>query len=91
MATLKQRLYHDMPDGDPDKTIGAHALEAAARLIDDGVTDAQVQAAFDITAGEWTQLKNVAAAVGKPKMASVIVLTQEGYLTPAQADVILGI
>ena len=91
MATLKQRLYHTIPQGDSDTTIDAHALEAAARLIGDGVTDDQVQAAFDISPAEWTQLKNVAAAVGKPKLASVVVLTQEGYLTPAQADVILGI
>lgn len=86
---LKDRLYHTPGTED---AIGIHAIYAAARRYADGdVTDAQVQAAFALTVDEWNALKAIAAAVGAAKLNDVILLAQEGYLTPAQADVLLGL
>ena len=92
MATLKQRLYHTIPPGDTDTTIGVHALYAACRLFAGGhVTSEQVKIAFAISDAEWTALKDVVTAKTAPMLNDVLRLTEEGYLTPAQADTLLGL
>ena len=92
MATLKERLYHTIPTGDAATSISVHALYSAARLFAGGqVTGEQVKAAFAISEAEWTALKDVVVSVGAPVLNDVLILAQERYLTPAQADTLLGL
>ena len=92
MATLKQRLYHDMPSGDTDTTISVHQLYAAVRLYDLSlITAAQMREMFDITAAEQFQIQGVIDAVGEQMLNDVLILVEGDKLTSAQADTLLGL